>query len=80
MIQCVSCKKRNPLYFSLLLKYSINFILFLDDCNPLTLFVKKVKLLLLVMLYLLKTVSNTRHTEDNEIYFVVRYVTKVEML
>ena len=47
----VSFKKRNPLWYSLLLKYSINFILFLDNVNPLTLFVKKVKLLLVVAVF-----------------------------
>ena len=47
----VSCKKRNLLWYSLLLKYSINFILFLDNVNPLTLFVKKVKLLLVVAVF-----------------------------
>ena len=63
--ELVSSKTRNPLWFNLILQYSISFILFLDYCNPLTLFVKKVKLLQLVISYLLKTVSNRRQTGDN---------------
>ena len=56
--KCVSFKKEIRY---LLLKYSSNFILFLDDCSPLTLFVTGHT----VVLYLLKTVSNTRIMRDN---------------
>ena len=56
-------KRRTPLWLTLLIKYSINLILVLDDCIPLTLFVKikKVKSLLLVILQSIKAVSNIIH-------------------
>ena len=50
ILECVCCKRRIPLWSNLLLKYSITFILFLNYCNPITLFAEKVKLLLLTIL------------------------------
>ena len=53
--------KRTPWWLSLLFKYLINLIMFPDDCIPLTLFLEKVKSLFLVMLLLIKAVSNITH-------------------